>query len=114
MIRPRLAPLLTTLWSFGAASAQPTQPGPPASGPGSLVYPHQSYDTTQSGDGALAFYVYEPAQPTPASASVVVFMHGYNGTNPAAYISWIEHLARRGSSVIFPVYQTGPGGVAAY
>ena len=36
---------------------------------------------------------------------VVVFLHAWGAPNPQAYGSWIDHLARTGSLVIFPRFQ---------
>ena len=36
---------------------------------------------------------------------VVVFLHGWGAPDPAFYRPWLEHLARRGSTVIYPRYQ---------
>lgn len=56
------------------------------------------------GDGARAAMVL-PAlggrrRPT------VVFLHGWGLTGSQAYAAWLRHLARRGSTVIVPRYQT--------
>jgi acetyl esterase/lipase len=57
------------------------------------------------GLGARSYWLFEPAEPTPASAPVVVFCHGWYAYNPAAYGAWIEHLVRSGQIVVFPRYQ---------
>ena len=57
------------------------------------------------GRGARSYWLFEPAEPTPESAPVVVFHHGWLAVNPAAYGAWIEHLVRSGQVVIFPRYQ---------
>jgi dienelactone hydrolase len=36
---------------------------------------------------------------------VVIFSHGWSGTNPKHYGAWIEHLVRRGNIVVYPLYQ---------
>jgi hypothetical protein len=38
-------------------------------------------------------------------APVVVFLHGWGGTDPAFYRPWIDHLARRGNVVLWVRYQ---------
>jgi acetyl esterase/lipase len=91
-----------------------TAPGQPASGPGGSQYPHQAVRTTRLGQGAEAFFLYEPSNPTPASAPVIAFLHGYGGINPRVYGGWIEHLVRRGNIVVFPIYQTTLINSAAY
>ncbi|MCL4821081.1 MAG: alpha/beta hydrolase [Vicinamibacteria bacterium] len=59
------------------------------------------------GQGADQVWAFVPAQPRPASAPVVGFLHGWGGTEPVAYQAWIDHLVRRGAVVVFPRYQAG-------
>lgn len=84
----------------------PAQPGQPQQGPGSSDYAHSSFAMTSLGEGTRACYLFEPAEPTPESAPVVAFMHGFSGTNPSHYARWIKHLVFKGNIVIYPVYQT--------
>jgi pimeloyl-ACP methyl ester carboxylesterase len=68
--------------------------------------------TSTYGSGELKYWIFEPDSPTPDSAPVVVFNHGFLATDPAYYIGWIKHLTRNGNIVIFPAYQkmfTSPG-----
>lgn len=51
------------------------------------------------------FQIIYPTSPRPDSAGVVVFLHGYGGTNPMYYGGWIHHLVTTGRTVIFPFYQ---------
>jgi dienelactone hydrolase len=88
----------------GGAAEPPKQP---ASGPGGADYCHASVTKSLQGEGDLEYWVFEPAGPAPASAPVIVFNHGWGGTNPRAYGAWIEHLVRKGNIVIFPRYQAG-------
>lgn len=88
--------------------AAPTPPGQPEGGPGGRAYRHASVTKSVHGDGPLSYWLYEPADPTPASAPVVIFSHGWGATNPKSYGAWIEHLVRRGNLVVFPIYQN-PG-----
>lgn len=86
------------------ASAQPHH-GQPESGPGGADYQHQSvafYDHATRADG---FWLFEPADPKPDSAEVIVFLHGYGAYNPMTYGKWIKHLVAKGNIVIFPRYQ---------
>jgi dienelactone hydrolase len=69
-------------------------------------YAHARVEKKKLGEGALAYWLYLPADPAPTSAPVVLFLHGWSGTDPFFYGGWIEHLARRGNIVIYPVYQT--------
>jgi poly(3-hydroxybutyrate) depolymerase len=88
-------------------SAQITQPVQPTSGPGGSDYTfggvtHYDYGTNGSGGD---FWLYEPNNPTPDSANVVVFIHGLGETNPKLYGAFIKHLVRKGNIVIYPRYQ---------
>jgi len=80
-------------------------PGQPTSGPGSSAYSHGSVLELKGGSGALAYYLFEPNDPKPASAPVVVFFHGFGFPRASTYKTWIDHIVRKGSSVIFPIYQ---------
>lgn len=88
-------------------SAHP--PTQPASGPGGQDYPFKGITSHRYGQGEEAYYIFEPAQPTPIKAlPVIAFLHGYVGVDPEQdnYIAWITHLVRRGNLLIFPVYQS--------
>jgi len=82
------------------------QPDQPLTGPGSSDYGHSNVAKSFLGDGLTAYYIFEPADPQPATAPVVVFMHGYGATSPNTYAGWINHIVRKGNIVIYPVYQT--------
>ncbi len=70
-----------------------------------LAYPHADFRAEALGRGARAYWLFEPIEPTPAHAPVVVFNHGWLAVNPGVYGAWIEHLTRRGCVVIYPRYQ---------
>lgn len=89
----------------GRTSATP--PAPPASGPGSMSYPNGSVTKNLYGEGATAYWIFEPADPRPASAPVVLFLHGWRAVDPRDYGGWIDHIARRGNIVIYPVSEAG-------
>jgi acetyl esterase/lipase len=57
------------------------------------------------GSGVDAYWIFEPSNPTPSSAPVVVFNHGFGAMDPAVYGAWIEHLVETGNIVIYPEYQ---------
>lgn len=95
---------LTFRGLYSAAQGVP-YPGQSAAGPGGAEYQHRSvafYDAAKRADG---FWLFEPADPKPDSAPVVVFLHGYGAYNPMAYGKWIKHLVGRGNIVIYPRYQ---------
>ncbi len=66
---------------------------------------HKSISKYEFGRGDRSFWLFEPAEPKPKSAPVIVFHHGWMAYNPGIYGAWIEHLVRRGYIVIFPRYQ---------
>ena len=89
---------------FAAAQDTP-YPGQPLTGPGGAEYVHASvafFDAATEADG---YWLFEPADPKPDSAEVVVFLHGYGAYNPMAYGKWIKHLVAKGNIVIYPRYQ---------
>jgi surfactin synthase thioesterase subunit len=86
----------------------PRPPGQAAVGPGGADYPHASCRETQHTiwwNNDLTFWTFEPAAPTPRSATLVVFNHGWMGNHPDFYRRWLQHLCRRGNVVVFPRYQ---------
>jgi hypothetical protein len=90
--------------AFAAAQDTP-YPGQPIDGPGGAEYTHMTvsfYDHAGKADG---YWLFEPADPKPVSAPVVVFLHGYGAYNPMAYGKWIKHLVAKGNIVIYPRYQ---------
>lgn len=120
------ATLFATPLTGGVASADPSRsgipfiddklgPGQPTSGPGGAEYSFDCVEATyRQPEGRLgwAYWIFSPACAKSAAAdsaprSVVGFLHGVGLTDPAAYRLWIDHLARRGSTVVFPVYQSG-------
>jgi len=80
-------------------------PGQPATGPGGAEYIHQSVAFFDAADKADGYWLFEPADPKPDSAEVVIFLHGYGAYNPFAYGKWIKHLVAKGNIVIYPRYQ---------
>ncbi|NOX97817.1 MAG: alpha/beta hydrolase [Nitrospirae bacterium] len=80
-------------------------PQQPATGPGGARYSQAAVIKSVYGEGADQYWIFEPADPTPESAPVIVFNHGWGATNPKTYGAWIEHIVRRGNIVIYPVYQ---------
>lgn len=61
------------------------------------------------GKGADQVWVFRPAGPP---KDVVVFVHGLGRgeTTPANHRPWLEHLAARGSAVLYPRYEVVVGG----
>jgi len=61
------------------------------------------------GQGPRSYWLFEPADPRPDRAGVVVFLHGWFAVNPGFYGAWIDHLVSSGLVVIFPRYQNDVG-----
>jgi hypothetical protein len=93
------------LASAGLFQDTPTPPDQPLSGPGGKDYAHASLTTTRIGRGAQGAILFEPADPRPEVAPVVVFCHGWSVLDPVHYGAWITHIVRRGYTVIYPLYQ---------
>lgn len=99
--------LVFSCFSVLISNAQISQPTQPNTGPGGKDYTHGTvtqYDYGTNGSGS-DFWLYEPANPKPDSANVVVFIHGLGMTNPKYYGAFIKHLVRKGNIVIYPRYQ---------
>jgi hypothetical protein len=65
------------------------------------------------GTGADRAWVLRP-EGTPKS--VVVFVHGLGGPQeilPTNHLPWLRHLVEQGNAVIYPAYETEPGGTRA-
>ncbi|MBN1342243.1 MAG: alpha/beta hydrolase fold domain-containing protein [Phycisphaerae bacterium] len=80
-------------------------PGQPEAGPGGADYVHLSMKESRFGREGLEYWLFEPAEPTPNSAPLVVFNHGWSAMEPKGYVAWIEHIVRRGNIVVYPRYQ---------
>ena len=55
-------------------------------------------------------------RPDGTPKSVVVFVHGLGGPQeilPTNHLPWLRHLVDQGSAVIYPAYETQPGGTRA-
>jgi acetyl esterase/lipase len=92
--------LASALMGAGDGTATP----PPAFS--TDTYLHKSVQRKELGRGARSYWLFEPADPAPPTAPVVVLNHGWLAVNPGAYGAWISHLVRSGQVVIFPRYQS--------
>ena len=81
-----------------------TPPSQPATGPGGADYKHEVV-IHQTGNSGISYWIYEPANPAPTNAPVIIFLHGWSAIYPRSYAYWLKHLARRGNLVIYPRYQ---------
>jgi len=97
-------PLFLLLVGAGATT-RPTPPPQPGDGPGGGKYPFGGLSMHRFGQGDGQYWIFEPADPIPKSAPVIIFNHGWSAMTPNSYGAWIRHLVRRGSIVIFPRYQ---------
>ena len=99
--RPRrisVTPAVAIALSFAITAPVLGADPPPA-------YPHKSVRRVELGEGPRSYWLFEPADPAPETAPVVVFNHGWFAVNPGVYGAWIEHLVRKGRIVIAPRYQ---------
>jgi len=84
---------------------KPKPPEQPERGPGGADYAHAKVKKSSVGRGGKKAWIFEPADPSPEKAPVVVFLHGWGAWWPLHYRTWIDHLVRRGNVVIYPRYQ---------
>lgn len=109
----RVVLLMLALFGAHCHGAEASAPRQPKGGPGGMEYRHAESRSSRHGEGAEQYWVFEPREPTPKKAPVIIFLHGFSVMHPAGYRAWIEHLVRRGNIVIYPRYQgslfTPPG-----
>jgi dienelactone hydrolase len=65
----------------------------------------QNIRVMTEGNGSDRAYAFYPADQSPEKLPLVIFLHGWMGTNPKNFGALIDHLVRRGSVVVYPVYQ---------
>ena len=85
----------------------PSPPEQPNDGPGGSNYSHNGVLKNRYRWGARQFWIFEPTDPTPESAPLIVFNHGWSAIIPLFYKAWIDHLVKRGNIVVYPRYQRG-------
>jgi len=107
-----VATALAACWlaacSTPAAAPDSTLPSPPLApvqGPGAAEVRNARVVDSSHGFLGRSYTLFEPADPVPQSAPVIIFMHGFGGNWPGPYSGWIDHLVQRGNIVIFPTYQ---------
>ena len=81
-------------------------PEQPSSGPGGANYSHNNVSEYVYGEGSDQYWIFEPANPKPKFAPIIVFNHGWGVVIPDTYRAWINHIVKRGNIVIYPRYQT--------
>jgi pimeloyl-ACP methyl ester carboxylesterase len=101
----QFAALVFILFSLILNAEQARPPVQPEKGPGGKEYSHAAVIKNRYEQGDKEYWIFEPEQPKPTSAPVIVFFHGWGATSPATYGAWIDHLVKRGNIVIYPRYQ---------
>jgi len=100
--------LLMTLFTEPIiAKEDPTPPGQPPSGPGGSDYAHNGVIKTRYNWGAHQYWIFEPDDPKPETAPLIVFNHGWTAIFPIIYQEWIYHIVKKGNIVVYPRYQRG-------
>ena len=90
-----------------AKGSEPTPPNQPPSGPGGSDYTHNKVIKTRYKWGAHQYWIFEPDDPKPETAPLIVFNHGWTAIFPYFYKAWIYHLVKKGNIVVYPRYQFG-------
>lgn len=57
------------------------------------------------GEGAIAYWLFQPKEVPNTPAPVTFFMHGWQAIDPHFYGGWIDHLVSNGAIVVYPVFQ---------
>ncbi len=110
--------------AFGANTG-PMAPLQPTTGPGGsdILYTavqHGIFTVKGFSPGTgYDYYIYTPGGikanptnpnplPTPTTAPIVLFIHGYDGNTPQPYLFWMAQLAQMGYIVIWPEFDSTP------
>ena len=106
------------------AASPPVGPGQPPSGPGGAATPFARSVATHVGDPGLGVWLFEPADPLAAAPKaqvdgprpVLIFLSGCCGDPPlldscptTCNGAWLDHLARMGDIVVFPIFRGDHG-----
>ena len=86
---------------------EPTQPDQPISGPGGSEYSHDTVRKTRYKWGVRQYWIFEPDDPQPESAPLIIFNHGGGAIHPIVYQEWIYHIVKKGNILVYPRYQRG-------
>ena len=84
---------------------EPTPPNQPSNGPGGSEYFHDTVRITRNKFGARQYWIFEPDNPRPESAPLIVFIHGGGAILPIIYLDWIYHIVKKGNILVYPRYQ---------
>lgn len=74
---------------------------------GGTLFTPEGAQRVDVGRGATGAAIFRPSE-RDGAGPVVVFLHGWAAVDPAFYGPWIDHLVRRGTTVIYPTYQETP------
>lgn len=66
---------------------------------------YQDILVSSVGSGEKRAYIFQPDAENLSKLPVVLFLHGWRGTNPKNFGALIDIMVRRGAVVIYPVYQ---------
>ncbi len=89
----------------GIKAEQPPQPKP---GPGGSDSSHKGVRVSSGGEGADAWFAFEPTGPRLKKAPLAIVMHGYGEFEGYSQMeAFIDHTVRKGTVVIYPRWQTG-------
>ena len=90
-----------------ADGGPPSQPTQPLSGPGGPDYASADWVVSSGGNGDDAWYVFQPTSPMPASAPLVIMLHGYyEFSGYDSLYQFIRHEVLKGNVVVYPRWQT--------
>jgi acetyl esterase/lipase len=97
---------------LAAPSDLPRPPEQPAEGPGGSSYSSKSVVSSgpfwahgREGDDNYRYFIYEPSDPRPQRAPVILFGHGHGAAKPVQYQAWMEHMVKKGYIVVWVEYQ---------
>src|SRR3989338_9179662 len=77
---------------YAAAPPQQSAHGP---GGSEYLYAKVIKNLFDAGKPELQYWIFEPSEPKPQGPlPLVIFNHGWSGTNPKIYGAWIEHIVR--------------------
>ncbi|MBI3038450.1 hypothetical protein HYY75_05280 [bacterium] len=93
--------------TFTAVAVPPSGPNRSTLASEESKYFHGGVTKTIIGAYEEQFFLFEPNQPVPSKAPLIIFLHGWFSPNPEFYLGWVEHLCRSGWIVFFPCYQGG-------
>jgi pimeloyl-ACP methyl ester carboxylesterase len=96
---------LLFLLLFPVIAFSQSQPDQASIGPGGTDYIHGGVTEYFADSAGRSYWIFQPEQPKPDSADLVIFNHGLGQINPKVHAGWITHLVRKGNIVIYPKYQ---------